>query len=179
MVIKYNGIITPSIQSEEYNRIQLENKEIRRDYNFEILTSSDVKNLITKTVNIQTSFKFPWSQRKTIFFQKGLFELLSYNYIELYKCLTKRMFLVPTKELRFTRKITSLFWELNYCDNLVIKSRWVRACNFHTEPSTDWSIVSIPFLLRTNGSSGPITLWRQLVSGHGTHTGVSFQGNSI
>lgn len=56
MVIKYNGIITPSIQSEEYNRIQLENKEIRRDYNFEILTSSDVKNLITKTVNIQTSF---------------------------------------------------------------------------------------------------------------------------
>lgn len=42
MVIKYNGIITPSIQSEEYNRIQLENKEIRRDYNFEILTSSDV-----------------------------------------------------------------------------------------------------------------------------------------
>ena len=31
---------------------------------------------------------------------------------------------------------------------------------------TDWSILSTPFLLWKKGSSGPVTLWRQLVSGN-------------
>ena len=45
MVIKYNGIIISSIQSEEYNRIQLENKEIRRDY-------ISLKNILCKILYI-------------------------------------------------------------------------------------------------------------------------------
>ena len=43
----------------------------------------------------------------------------------------------------------------------------------------DWSIFSIPFSLWKKGTSGPVTSYQFLVIGHGTPTGVSFQGNSI